>query len=146
MPYTKVHHFQVIIRRPTIITMKKYLYLIPEVYFAAFSIYWIFENYNASGTFNYFAASVAGLMLFQAFFKKRIVGIAIGGVLALFSAFMTLAVRSEFNDFPDGSSDGLRFLLTGEGLFLFSALMAVAMIVKHALNKPERRTMAVVSA
>jgi hypothetical protein len=118
--------------------MKKYLYFIPEVYFTVFSVLWMLENYNASGTFNYFAAVVAALMLFQVFFKKRILGIVTGGVLALFSVFMMLAVRSEFNEFQEGSPDGLLFLLRGEGLFLFSMLMAIAMVILNALNKPDQ--------
>lgn len=76
-------------------------------------------------------------MLFQLVYNKRILGLASGAALGLFSLFMILAVLSEFRDFPAASLDGISFLLTGGGIFLTSGLAAGAMVLKHALRKSE---------
>jgi len=117
--------------------MKKILYSLPEVFFIGIAAFWIQDNYTANGTINYFAIAVIATMLFQLIFSKRVVGIASGAALGLFSLFMVLAVRSEHNEFPAGSAEGLKFLLIGEGLFLLSALIAAAMIVKFSMQRPE---------
>jgi len=117
--------------------MKKLLYSLPEVFFICMAAFWIRDNYTASGTINYFALIVIAVMVFQLIFSKRIVGLVSGGILAIFSFFMVLAVRSEHNDFPAGSAEGLKFLLIGEGLFLLSALIAGVMMFKFGMQKPE---------
>ncbi|MXN89811.1 hypothetical protein GR160_01095 [Flavobacterium sp. Sd200] len=116
--------------------MKKNILVFPEFFFLAFSLYWLLENLAASGHVNYFAITAALLFLFQIFFQKRIVGLAVGIVVAIFSLFMLLAVCSEFNDFPVGSADGLDFLITGAGVFIFSFFTASAMVYKYAKAKP----------
>ncbi len=115
--------------------MKKYFLLFPETFFAILAGYWIYENYSASGTLNYIAIGVAILMVFQLLFRKRIIGIVSGGVQTLFSAFMMLAVISEFRDFPIGDADGIKFLLPALGLFAFSTLTGLLMVLKYALQK-----------
>ena len=117
--------------------MKKILYSLPEVFFIGLASFWIQDNYTASGSVNYFAIVVIVVMAFQLLFKKRVVGLASGTALAMFSMYMMLAVRSEHNDFPAGSAEGLKFLLFGEGLFLLSMIVAAAMVFKFAIQKPK---------
>lgn len=117
--------------------MKKILYSLPEVFFIGLASFWIQDNYTASGSVNYFVIVVIAVMAFQLLFKKRVVGLASGITLAIFSMYMMLAVRSEHNDFPSGSAEGLKFLLLGEGLFLLSMIVAAAMVFKFAIQKPK---------
>jgi hypothetical protein len=117
--------------------MKKILYLIPEVFFIGVAVFWINENYSANRSVNYFAVTIIAIMIFQLLFQNRIVGFAVGGILTMFSLYMVLAVRSEHNDFPPGSAEGLKFLIMGEGLFFLSALTAIAMICKFAMRKSD---------
>jgi hypothetical protein len=117
--------------------MKKLLSLLPEIFFISMASYWINDNYSASGSVNYFAIAIIAVMMYQIIFRKKIVGLVSGIVLAAFSFFMVLAVRSEHNDFPAGSTEGLKFLILGEGLFLLCALIAGAMIFKFAMQKPQ---------
>lgn len=115
--------------------MKKLFYTLPEIFFIGFSAYWIQENYSASNSINYFAIAIIAVMVYQLISKNRVVGLAGGITLAMFSVMMMLAVRSEHNDFPKGSAEGLKFLLLGEGLFLLSFFIAGVMIFKFATQK-----------
>jgi hypothetical protein len=117
--------------------MKKILYLTLEVFFIGLAAFWIKDNYSANGSINYFAIAIVAIMIFQLLFQNRIVGFAVGGILAMFSLYMVLAVRSEYNDFPSGSAEGIKFLIMGESLFLLSALSAIAMICKFAALKSD---------
>ncbi len=116
--------------------MKKLLYTLPEVFFIGMASYWILDNYTASSSVNYVAVAVIAVMLFQVILKKRVIGLASGIALAMFSFFMVLAVRSEYNDFPEGSAEGLKFAFLGEGLFLISIFIAGSMVFKYAIQKP----------
>jgi len=117
--------------------MKKILYLIPEVFFIGLAVFWINDNYSANGSVNYFAIAIIVIMIFQLLFQNRIVGFAVGGILTMFSLYMVLAVRSEHNDFPPGSAEGIKFLIMGESLFLLSALISIVMICKFAIRKSD---------
>jgi hypothetical protein len=118
--------------------MKKLLYPLPEIFFIGLALYWIQDNYTASGSINYFAIGVIAVMVFQLIFSNKFVGIASGIILGIFSMFMVLAVRSEHNDFPAGSSEGLTFLLLGEGLFFLSIIVAGCMVFKFVIQKPKQ--------
>ena len=117
--------------------MKKLLYSLPEVFFIGLAIYWMLDNYNANKTINYFAIVFIAIMIFQVIYSRKILGLVSGIILCVISLFMVLAVRSEHNDFPVGSAEGLKFLLIGEGLFLFSAFIAGTMVFRYTMQKPE---------
>ena len=117
--------------------MKKSLYSLPEVFFIGVALYWIYDNYTASNSVNYFAIAVIAVMLFQLKFAKKMAGIFYSVILTLFSLFMMLAVHSEYNEFPAGSAKAFKFLMVGEGVFLFSALMAGAMVYKYVTQKAQ---------
>jgi hypothetical protein len=125
--------------------MKKILYLIPEVFFIGLAAFWIKDNYCANGSVNYFAIAIIAIMIFQLLFQNKIVGFAVGGILAMFSLYMVLAVRSEHNDFPPGSAEGIKFLIMGESLFLLSALISIVMICKFAALKSSNTPMRSIS-
>jgi hypothetical protein len=125
--------------------MKNIFYLMPEAFFIGLAVFWINDNYSANGSVNYFAIAIIAIMIFQLLFQNKIVGFAVGGILAMFSLYMVLAVRSEHNDFPPGSAEGIKFLIIGEGLFLLSALTAIAMICKFAALKSGNTSMRLIS-
>jgi hypothetical protein len=125
--------------------MKKILYLILEVFFIGLAAFWIKDNYSANGSVNYFAIAIIAIMIFQLLFQNKIVGFAVGGILAMFSLYMVLAVRSEHNDFPPGSAEGIKFLIMGESLFLLSALISIVMICKFAALKSSNTPMRSIS-
>ena len=89
--------------------MKKLLYSLPEVFFICMAAFWIQDNYAANSVINYFAIAVIAVMVSQLIFSKRLVGIASGAALGLFSLFMVLAVRSEHNDSLPVLRKGLNF-------------------------------------
>jgi hypothetical protein len=125
--------------------MKNIFYLIPEAFFIGLAVFWINDNYSANGSVNYLAVAIIAIMIFQLLFQNKIVGFAVGGILTMFSLYMVLAVRSEYNDFPSGSAEGIKFLIMGESLFLLSALISIAMICKFAALKSSNTPMRSIS-
>jgi hypothetical protein len=94
--------------------MKKILYLILEVFFIGLAAFWIKDNYSANGSINYFAIAIVAIMIFQLLFQNRIVGFAVGGILAMFSLYMVLEYAVNTMIFRPVRQKELNFLSWGK--------------------------------
>ncbi|AWH85265.1 hypothetical protein HYN59_09105 [Flavobacterium album] len=115
--------------------MKKLLKFIPEIYFMGLGIFWVAENYFASGTLNYIALLLVWLLFLQFFYKNRILGLIYGVLLGFTSAFMILAVNSEVGGFETFTEQALQLQLVGWGVFGTGLIMAGTMVYKFATVK-----------
>ena len=115
--------------------MKKIVTIVPELFFIALGAYWVAENYFASGHINYIALLVTWLLFLQIFYKNRVAGLVYGIVLGLVSAYMMLAVLSEFHEYETATPDAVRLLVFGGLLFGLGFLMGCAMVFKFAKAK-----------
>lgn len=117
--------------------MTKLFKLVPELFFIGLGIYWAVENYMASGYRNYIAMLFVWLLFLQLFYKNRILGLTYGVTFAAISAYMCLAVLSEYRDFNPGETQGLKLLVWGLALFGGSVLMALGMVYRYATAKTD---------
>jgi hypothetical protein len=110
---------------------------IPEFFFAGLAVYWILDNYS-NGHINYFAIAVVAVLLFQILIQNRIVGLATGIALGIFSSYMVLAVLSDFLKYEESTSADIKYLLSAGGIFALAVLLAAAMVYKFAVITPKR--------
>jgi hypothetical protein len=107
--------------------MKKTFNSIPELYFMGMGLFWAAENYFTSGTVNYFALLVTWLLFLQIIYKNRFIGLVYGVILTLFSAYMVLAVVSEFSE-----AKAFELIVVGGTLFATGVYMGALMVYKFA--------------
>ncbi|WP_159801536.1 hypothetical protein [Flavobacterium sp. MK4S-17] len=115
--------------------MRKLIKLLPEVFFIGLGIFWIIDNYTTSGHINYIAILFTWLLFLQLFYKHRVLGLVYGVTLGLISAYMILAVLSDFYKYEEVTTGALSFLGMAGGIFIFGFLMAFAMVYKYARAK-----------
>lgn len=99
--------------------------------------YWAIENYTASGHRNYIAVLFVWLLFLQLFYKNRILGLIYGILVTCISAYMCLAVLSEYYEFEPGETQGYKLLIWGLTLFGVATLFGLAMVYNYAIAKEE---------
>ena len=114
--------------------MKKILNTAPELYFISAGVFWTAEGFFSSGSINYIALLLTWLIFLQVLYKNRVAGIIYGLALTLGSAWMLMAVLSEFYQMAPGSK-ALQLIVAGTGLFGLGTVMAVAMLYKYIKAK-----------
>lgn len=117
------------------INFKKTLSYIPEVSLLIISLFWFFESLIRTSEVNYLmillTLAVAAIMIW----RIKSLALILSAVLALVSLFMLLAVFSEFNEFPKGSAEGTKLLLTGSLIFTTLLGMSALMPIKYFAKK-----------
>lgn len=104
----------------------------PEVFLTLSILYYWFLTANL---FNYVAIGLLAVMTFQFYYNKRSLGLFIGGLLTLLSAYMFLALFSEVSEIIPFYPEGLTLMAIGT-LYLGSTLFAsISLLIKH-LHKP----------
>lgn len=114
--------------------MKKIFNTAPELYFISAGVFWTAEGFFSNGSINYIALLVTWLLFLQVLYKNRVAGIIYGLALTLGSAWMLMAVLSEFYQMAPGSK-ALQLIVAGTGLFGLGTVMAVAMLYKYIKAK-----------
>jgi hypothetical protein len=105
--------------------------ILPYVYFIGLATYWFYENISAGPHFNYFALGIIGILVIQLIIKIKILGASLGIMGVLFSAYMFLAVLSEFNEFKVASESAIQLITIGTILSLAGLLMGVIMTITN---------------
>jgi len=118
--------------------MKKIVLLLPELIILILSCLWLIDNYRVSAIINYYALSVAVVMVLQLVFKFKIVGLSMAIIIALFSLYMFLAVVSEFNDFPQVNFEALKLLVVGFYFCFLGFIAASIMAYKYAIKSVDK--------
>lgn len=104
----------------------------PEVFLTLSILYYWFLTANL---FNYVAIGLLAVMAFQFYYNKRSLGLFIGGLLTLLSAYMFLALFSEVSEIIPFYPEGLTLMAIGT-LYLGTTLFAsISLLIKH-LHKP----------
>lgn len=116
--------------------MKQIINRIPEMFFTGVALYWLADNFFGRGLINYFALAALAALLFQLVLQKRILGLALGVALGIFSSYMVLAVLSDLKKYDAMTSEAVTFAAFGLGMFGTAVLMATAMVYKFAMQKP----------
>ncbi|MFD2603161.1 hypothetical protein [Flavobacterium suzhouense] len=109
--------------------MKSILQRLPELFFVGLGTYWVLENFIASNTVNWIAVTFVAILIIQLFVQQRIIGMALGLVLGLISAYMMFAVLSEFREFRF-YDQAFELLSVGIGIFGSGVIFATAMVYK----------------
>lgn len=117
--------------------MKQIINRVPEMFFTGIALYWLADNFFGAGHVNYFALAVLAALIFQLVMQKRIVGLALGIMLGIFSSYMVLAVVSDLKKYDSMASEAVTFAVFGLGMFGTAVLMATAMVYKFAMQKPD---------
>lgn len=112
--------------------MKPILQRLPELFFVGLGTYWVLENFLAGNTINWIALTFVAVLIIQLFVQQRIVGMALGLVLGLVSAYMMFAVLSEFREFRF-YDQAFELLSVGLGLFGSGVVLATAMVYKFVM-------------
>jgi hypothetical protein len=115
--------------------MKPIIQRLPELFFMGLGMYWVTENYLASGHINWIAIVFIVMLSLQLIFQQRIAGMALGLVLGLICAYMMFAVLSEFYEFKAATREALQLLGFGLGVFGVGVVSATAMVYKFALGQ-----------
>lgn len=94
--------------------------------------YWFLDNYFAGYT-NWFIAAIGICSLIQLLFRFRYVDVILGYILSLLSAYMVLAVLSDFADYLRGADykTPLMYFGFGFGIFISATLLSICIIAAH---------------
>lgn len=112
--------------------MKSILQRLPELFFVGLGTYWVLENFIASNTVNWIAVTFVTILIIQLFVQQRIIGVALGLVLGLISAYMMFAVLSEFREFRF-YDQAFELLSVGIGIFGSGVIFATVMVYKFII-------------
>ncbi len=112
---------------------KRFLNLPEYLLIAAVIFYWV----STAMVFNPVAIGLLAILILQLFFKSRVIGIVIPGLLILASFYMLLAMMSELNEFPVFNADARKLLVVGLSFFVSTILVSGVMIYKYASPNPE---------
>jgi hypothetical protein len=108
------------------------LFNIPEISLMGLGLFWITENYLASGRISYVALLVTWLLFLQVFYKNRICGIIYGVSLTIISAYKF------YDNFQTVVQESSQSLINGSSiLFGIGFIMSAVMFVKY-LSAKER--------
>lgn len=111
--------------------MKSKLLFLPESLLLVLSVFWFFEAYFYDGFVNFLALFFASILLFQLFYKNKIIGFALAILLLILSLYLVLAVVAEYNEFPTQSKDALTLLIVGLILSVVLLVLGVALFYKY---------------
>lgn len=110
--------------------IKIFILQLPEyLLIAAVLFYW----YSSGMVVNYIAIGLITVLILQIILKNRIVGIIIPSILILASLYMSLALMSEFNEFPTFNSDAKELLFVGLSYFISTIIVSGIMIYKYVI-------------
>ena len=115
--------------------MKQIIKRIPEVFFIGLALFWLYDNYTASGLINYYASAIIMVLSFQIVFQKPLVGMFLGVMLGIFSLYMILAVLSDVFKYNEITGKDIEYLLTAGGIFGIGVVMATGMVYKFAIAR-----------
>jgi hypothetical protein len=113
--------------------LKPALSYIPEISIFVIAISWIVSDFfmGITSAVNYFLFGVIVFLGVMIKWKIKAFVISFAVLLGIGSLFMLLAVLSEFREFPQGDSEGLKLLLTGSSIFIGTLVISVWMPQKY---------------
>lgn len=117
--------------------LKNVLSFLPEAILLSMTSFMLIADLLKSSSVNYIVLVLIGLILGMIFLKNKYIAILISSVIALGSAYMLLAVLSEYYEFPAGDTEGIKMLLFGFLLFVSVIILAVVMPFKYFRKKEE---------
>ena len=106
-----------------------YLQLPEFVLMLSVLFYW----YSTALLLNPVAILLMAVLILQLIFKNQVVGIIIPSSIALATAFLFLALISEFNEFESFTNDAALLLFVGLAFLGITALASFGMFYKYAL-------------
>ena len=106
--------------------VKNLRHWLPEIYFFIFALGWTF-----GGPINYPPLALAAILLILFFTRNRVLGMLLATILGGFSAYLILALLSDFSKHPVLDANGIRFLGVGSLLIVTNITMAVFMFRKY---------------
>lgn len=117
--------------------LKNVLSFFPEAILLSMTLFMLIADLLKSSSVNYIVLVLIGLILGMIFLKNKCIAILISSLIALGSAYMLLAVLSEYYEFPAGDTEGIKMLLFGFLLFVSVIILAVVMPFKYFRKKEE---------
>ncbi|WP_108821427.1 hypothetical protein [Dysgonomonas sp. Marseille-P4361] len=117
--------------------LKNVLSFLPEAILLSMTLFMLIADLLKSSSVNYIVLALIGLISGMIFLKNKYIAILISSVIALGSAYMLLAVLSEYYEFPVGDTEGIKMLLFGSLLFVSVIILAVVMPFKYFRKKEE---------
>jgi hypothetical protein len=111
--------------------VKNLKHWLPEIYFFVFALGWAF-----GGPINYPPLVLAAILLVLFFTRNRVLGMLLATILGGFSAYLILALLSDFSKHPVLNANGIRFLGSGTLLIVTNITMAVFMFRKYGKIEP----------
>lgn len=122
--------------------LKQISLLLPEyLLIAAVLFYWM----STAVILNPVAIILLTGLLLQIIFKNRITGIIIPSILLLLSAYLLLALFSEFKEFPSFNAEAQVFLFIGLGFLLgtitLSSIMLYRYLTINSIKPPQEKEM-----
>ena len=106
--------------------MKRALRIVPTVYFIFLAIFWVAEFYMSLGIINYSAVAIIVLLVIQAFYNKKYIGLLYGAVLIAFSVYKIAEAIAVWAETINPTDSGFRFLIIKCVLFGVGLLMAIS--------------------
>jgi hypothetical protein len=106
---------------------KQILFKAPE-YYLLIVMFFFLGSFLMS--FNPVAWGIVIVLALQLIYKNKITGFLIGGAFLLVNLYMTLALLSEFSEFPTVNALALQLIVVGSCLIGLNILMAVLMLSK----------------
>src|SRR5687767_12321815 len=103
----------------------------PETYFLIFALWWALSPFLTfrditNGDIHYPAYILVIFLILQFYLKSRALGLIVSASLALFFAYLVLALLSDFAD-----NGGIRLLVIRGFLVATSIMMAIFMFLKY---------------
>lgn len=117
--------------------LKNVLSFFPEAILLSMTLFMLIADLLKSSSVNYIVLVLIGLISRMIFLKNKYIAILISSLIALGSAYMLLAVLSEYYEFPAGDTEGIKMLLFGFLLFVSVIILAVVMPFKYFRKKEE---------
>lgn len=117
--------------------LKNVLSFLPEAILLSMTSFMLIADLLKSSSVNYIVLVLIGLISRMIFLKNKYIAILISSLIALGSAYMLLAVLSEYYEFPAGDTEGIKMLLFGFLLFVSVIILAVVMPFKYFRKKEE---------
>lgn len=111
--------------------VKNGLSFLPEAIFLSVPLFILISDLLMSSSVNYIMLILAGAVLGMILLKSKYIAFSLSSVIVLGSAYMLLAVLSEYYEFPAGDGEGRNQLLFGFILFGGIIILAVTMPFKY---------------
>lgn len=111
--------------------IKDGLYYIPEILILLVSVYWFLDGLLGSSYINYLMLGIIAFISGLIILKNKFMALFMSIIIGLGSLYMILAVVSEYSEFPAGSAEGLKLLLTGTSIFVTTIIMSIILPIKY---------------